>query len=350
MVEDVLPRSDATPLSPRQQWPRWAPFAATAVSGTLAGAVAIGALAGQHALAGLPGVAIPGAVVLLVGAVFAVATVRPWGLRLPHRLVSVVVWTVAGLCLAGSCWLLLDLSQLVVEGTITDRDGNSGWLQFGERLALTAVGALFVATALAWRRTTLCARCGHVHAVVTVATEPPDPRPASRRVQLIAYLGCLAWLPYGGLHTLGALGVQGIEPGGYEPQLIAAVAFWAAIGLAIFLLLGLVSPWGQVFPWWAPPLAGRRVPRFLPIVPVWLIAPTFVLYGLGSAVFVLLLASGLVSWGDGDGDLGLVGFAQPISFAGYGVALVIAAISYQLRTRPVPAVFAPCPVAPKERV
>lgn len=256
------------------------------------------------------------------------------------------MWTVAGLCLAGSCWLLLDISQLLLEGTVTGRDGNSGWLSFGERLALTLTGALFVATALAWRRTELCVRCGHVHSVVTTATRPPEPRPASRRVRWVAYAGCLAWLPYGGLHMLGALGVPGIEPDGYEPQTNAAIAFWVAIGLAIFLLLGLVSSWGLVFPWWAPPFAGSRVPRFLPIVPVWLIAPTFVLYGIGSGVFVLLLAFGLVTWGDGDGDLGLIGFAQPISFSGYGAALVIAAVSYQLRTRPVPAAVAPCPVLP----
>jgi hypothetical protein len=112
-----------------------------------------------------------------------------------------------------------------------------------------------------------------------------------------------------------------------------AIALWIGIGLSVFLLLGLVSPWGQVFPRWAPPLTGRRVPRFLPIVPVWLIAPTLVLYGLGSGVFVVLLASGVVSW---HGDIGLIGFAQPISFAGYGLALTIAAISYQARTRPVP--------------
>jgi hypothetical protein len=264
--------------------------------------------------------------VLAVGATAALATVRPWGGRLPRGLVAGAVWTAAGLCLAGSCWLLLNLCQLALQGTVTDRHGRPDWLPFGERLGLTVAGALLVTTALARRRTVAGARRGDVHPLV-----PSGPRAASRRVRRIAYAGCVAWLPYAGLHTLGALGVPGVEPGGYQPSPEMAIALWIGIGLSIFLLLGLVSPWGQVFPRWAPPLAGRRVPRLLPIAPVWLIAPTFVLYGLGSGVFVLLIAFGALSW---QGDFGLIGYGQPISFAGYGLALVIAAASYQARTRP----------------
>ncbi|MBG0567809.1 hypothetical protein [Actinoplanes aureus] len=342
MAEDVLPRADTAPVGLRQQWPRWAPSAAAA-SGILGVAVGIGALNGEHRLAGLPGLAVPGAVVLLFGAIMAAGTVRPWGRRLPHRVVTFSLWTVAGLCLTGSCWLLLNLCQLALQGTVTNRAGESDWLPFGERLALTLVGALMVSTALARRRSVTCARCGEVHPVVTLSTRPADPRPAPRRVRRIAYAGCLAWLPYAGLHTLGAFGVPGIEPHGDQPRTDVAIVFWVAIGLAVFLLLGLVSPWGQIFPRWAPPLTGRRVPRFLPIVPVWLIAPTFVLYGIGSGVFVMLLAFGVVTWRGGDTEFGLIGFAQPVSFTGYGLALVIAAISYQLRTRPVPTAVAPCP-------
>jgi hypothetical protein len=327
-----------------QEWPRWAPPAAAAVSGVLGAAVGIGAFAGQRHLAGLPGAAVPGAVLLLIGTVMALATIHRWGRRLPRRLITGSLWTVAGLCLIGSCWLLLDLCQLAIEGTVTDRDGRSGWLGFVERLGLTLAGALFVATALAWRRTVVCARCGHLHLVMTAAARPAPPRPASRRIRWIAYAGCLAWLPYAGLHTLSALGVPGIEPHGDQATIGEVTPFLFAIGLAIFLLLGLVSPWGQIFPRWAPPLAGRRVPRFLPIVPVWLIAPTFVLYGLGSGVYVLLLLSGVATWHGRSGVDGAIGYGQPISFAGYGLALTVAAISYQLRTRPIPIDVTPCPV------
>jgi hypothetical protein len=87
------------------------------------------------------------------------------------------------------------------------------------------------------------------------------------------------------------------------------------------------------------------VPRLLPIVPVWLFAPTLVLYGFGSAVYALLLVTGVMTW-DG-GDLGLIGFGEPVSFVAYGAALAVAAVSYQSRTRPVPVRGAACPV-PRE--
>jgi hypothetical protein len=334
----------------RSRWPlqdgqvqRWVRPAAAAVSASLAVAVGVGASIRQERLAGIPEAAVPGAVVLLAGAVAALATMQPWGRRLPRHLVTGTLWTVAGSCLACSCWILLDLCQLVLQGTVTDRAGKSDWLPFGERFGLTIAGALFVGTALAWQRTIVCTRCGRVHAVVTTGPRPAQLRPASQRVRWIGYAGCLAWLPYAGLHTLGALGVPGIEPDGYRPPVEVAIVFWFGIGLSVFLLLGLVSPWGLVFPRWVAPLAGRRVPRMLPIVPVWLIAPTFVLYGLGSAGYVLLLAFGVVTWHGGHGHIGVIGFAEPTSFAGYGLAVTIAAVSYHRRTRRVPAVVAPCP-------
>ena len=106
--------------------------------------------------------------------------------------------------------------------------------------------------------------------------------------------------------------------------------------------------WWQDWPRWAPPatavpwLAGRRVPRMLPITPVWLIAPTLILYGFGGGVYALPLVTGVLTW-DG-GDIGLVGFGQPVSFVAYGAALAVAAASYQSRTRPVPVQGATCPV------
>jgi hypothetical protein len=153
----------------------------------------------------------------------------------------------------------------------------------------------------------------------------------------------MAWLPYGGVHLLSVLGVPGLEPDGYRPSPSMAVALCVGLGLAVFLLLGLVRPWGMVFPRWTILLAGRPVPRFLPIVPVWLIAPTFVLYGLGAGVYVMLLVGGVLQWHGRSGldAVGYIGVAQPISFAGYGLALTVCAVSYQLRTRPTPVTLPP---------
>jgi hypothetical protein len=284
--------------------------ATAALTALLAAGTGIGAVAGHDQFAGFPHAAWPGVVVLLLASA-AVLSRRRWA-----------AWTMAGVLLAGSCWLLLNLVELALTGTVTDRHGDPAWLAFLERLGLTAAGALLVAT-------TVRRRAGGLR---------PPAHAAPPRIRWIAYAGCAAWLPYGGVHLLSALGVPGLEPDGFRPSAGMAVALCAGLGLAVFLLLGLVRPWGMVFPRWTILLAGRRVPRFLPIVPVWLIAPTFVLYGLGSAVYVVLLVGGVVQWHGRTGldVLSFIGVAQPISFAGYGLALTVCAVSYQLRTRPTP--------------
>jgi hypothetical protein len=321
-----------------RRWSALSGYAAAATAATFGLAVAAGIGAGERSFAGFPYAAIPGIVFLLVAAAVAVATLKP------RRWQPPVLWAIAGVSLAGSCWILLNLVELALAGTVTDRDGNPGWTEFLERLALVIVGVLLAATAVAVRRRTAgsCPRCGTVHAPGRTARRYPGAQAAPRTVRMIAYAGCLAWLPYAGSHTLAAFGVPGIEPDGYRPRADAGVALWVGVGLAVFLLLGLVHPWGMVFPRWTLWLAGRRVPRFLPIVPVWLIAPTFVLYGLGAGVYAVLLATGVLEW-HGTSGIGAIGAAQPISFAGYGIALSVAVISYQLRTHPTCAEAPPVP-------
>jgi hypothetical protein len=279
----------------------------------------IGAFAGHDQFAGFPHAAWPAAAVLLLASAAVLTRRRP-----PILAVAVVL-------LAGSCWLLLNLVELALTGTVTDRHGDPAWTAFLERLGLTAAGALLIAA-------TVRRRTGGVR---------PPAHAAPARIRWIAYAGCMAWLPYGGVHLLCVLGVPGLEPDGYRPTPSMAVALCVGLGLAVFLLLGLVRPWGMEFPRWTTLLAGRRVPRFLPIVPVWLIAPTFVLYGLGAGVYAMLLMGGVLQWHGRTGldALSYIGVAQPISFAGYGLALTACAVSYQLRTRPTPATLSPTPGA-----
>lgn len=294
--------------------------AATAAFTALFGiGTGIGAFAGHDQFAGFPHAAWPGAAVLLLASA-AVLTHRRWA-----------AWAMAVVLLAGSCWLLLNLVELALTGTVTDRHGDPAWLAFLERLGLTAAGALLVAT-------TVRRRAGGLR---------PHAHAAPTRIRRIAYAGCIAWLPYGVVHLLSAFGVPGLEPEGFRPSAGMAIALCAGLGLAVFLLLGLVRPWGMVFPRWTILLAGRRVPRFLPIVPVWLIAPTFVLYGLGAGVYIMLVIGGGLQWHGRAGldALGYIGLAQPISFAGYGLALTACAVSYQLRTRPTPLTLPPTPEA-----
>jgi hypothetical protein len=328
-------------------WQRWASWAGHAASGAAAlyGCVLlVAALMGYRSFIGvtdlgLPDVTWPGAAVLLIGSVIADATVRPWGGRVPPRALSAGAWGVAVLALVGSCMVLLNLIQLVLTGTVTDREGDSDWSTLAERLCLAVVGALFVATALSHARRSagVCPRCGRAHPPQMPDRRHPPPHAAPSAVRRIAYAGCCAFLPYLVLHTLGAAGVPGIEPNGFRPTWSMLLAGVCGIGLAVFLLLGLVRPWGMVFPRWTLWLAGVRVPRFLPLTPVWVIAPTLALYGTGSGI---LAGAGVL----GD-DLYGIGGAASLAFGGYGWALAIAAVSYQLRTRPL---CAPAPIQGSE--
>lgn len=301
----------------------WAASTSSAIYG---GTVLTAATMGRHAFIGLTNAAWPAAAVLLAGAAVAAATLAAPPQRASWRMVSAALWTVAGLALAGSCWVLLSLIELILTGTVRDRDGNSDWLAFSERLSLAVVGALFMATAVAWQRrgAKACPRCGTTHPPMTSTRRHPEPRAASPRVRLIACAGAAAFVPYLVLHALGAAGVAGIEPDGFRPPWQAIAGGVLAVGLAVFLLFGLVRPWGMVFPRWTLWLAGRRVPRFLPLTPVWLIAPTLALYGTGSLGYAFFTEYGVVS----------LGGAASIAFGGYGWALGIAAVSYQIRTRP----------------
>jgi hypothetical protein len=287
--------------------------------------VLMAAIAGQRTFIGLAYAAWPAAAVLLVGAAVAAATIAVPKRRAYRRTVSAATWAVAVLALAGSCWVLLDLIELTLTGTVRSRDGHSDWLTFVERLGLIVIGALFAATAMSWQRrgAGVCTRCGRAHPQPSVRWYP-EPRAASPRVRRLAYVGCGVFLPYLVLHTLGATGVAGIEPGGFRPPWPVVAAGYGGVGLAVFLLLGLVRPWGMVFPRWTLWLAGRRVPRFLPLIPVWLVAPTLALYGAGSLIYAFFTEYGVVS----------LGGAASIAFGGYGWALGVAAISYQIRTRP----------------
>jgi hypothetical protein len=125
--------------------------------------------------------------------------------------------------------------------------------------------------------------------------------------------------------------VPGIEPTDFRPPLYFVVPLAVGIGLAVFLLLGLVRPWGMVFPRWTLWLSGRRVPRALPLTPVWLIAPTLSLYGILLVVIAVLLVTGVMA---GDGGPPVLIAAAGLSFGGYGTALAVVAVEYQRRTRP----------------
>ncbi|MBB5078908.1 hypothetical protein [Nonomuraea endophytica] len=103
---------------------------------------------------------------------------------------------------------------------------------------------------------------------------------------------------------------------------------WAGAGLATFgavggvLTLGLVRPWGEVWPRWVPVLAGRPVPRKLPL-------------GAAGAVTAILASAGAVAvrvtdWTDPSSWL-----VSPMAYwPVWAVALGLATLAYYYRTRP----------------
>lgn len=242
------------------------------------------------------------------------------------------------LALAGSAFVLLNLVELAVDGTVRDRDGRSDWEGFGQRLGFAAVAALFLAAALSWRHRTRnsCPRCGRpAHQPGSVSAVVRPALPASHRIRRIAHLGSLAVVPYYGCHLLRFAdappfrGGDLVAPGDlFIPVFILGTALPAE-----FLLQGLVRTWGMTFPRWTLWLSGKRVPRSLPLAPVWLIAPTLAAYGTGAWVYLILVFTGVLNL-DGSPSEVFLGVAAATAFAGYGWALAIAAVSYQRRTRP----------------
>ena len=98
-----------------------------------------------------------------------------------------------------------------------------------------------------------------------------------------------------------------------------------AVGGAM-LTLGLIQPWGEVFPRWVPFLSGRSVPPALAIVPASLVAVIVTEAGL---MFVRLALTG--HWaGEGENWATL---APQLLWPVWGVSLALATLAYYLRRR-----------------
>ncbi|MBG0567784.1 hypothetical protein [Actinoplanes aureus] len=333
------------PLDWRRRWPAWAGYAASGWALAHGGAVLAATGRGSR-YRGIPAGKWVAGGVLATAAAAAAASVRPWGRRVPSRAVTTGMWGATGVTTAGSAFLLLYLLELAVKGTVTDRDQNTDWPGFADRLSWTAGAALFTGASIAWRRRTrdACVYCGQQHPEGERAgLEYPEPEPPRPWVRNLAYAGCAGLLPYSVMHLLVANGRQPfglkredlIEGGAGGAWLEMHGIPWVdiAAGAGAFLLLGLTHRWGERFPAWTLPLAGRRVPRFLPLIPAWVTGPTLAAYGTVGGGFTALAASGLIR-GRWEADQLRVAGVAMTAFGTFGTALTAAAWSYQQRTRP----------------
>ncbi|WP_257002129.1 hypothetical protein [Streptomyces sp. WZ.A104] len=322
-----------------QQWPRWAGRMAVFWAVAYAG---FGLVCALNETPVFPagdtlGPSAPGWAVTVVGVLAALtcAAVSRYGMRPALR---VLLWTVCGVAGLAAFSLLMDVITLMFG------QGVDNWASAAHR-ALSAAGALLLAaTARSDRR-------------LPVVTSVRAPSAASRPVQFAAWAGTVAFLPYAVMKLTWAFGGTFAGMSGAEMRAISerngASGIWLTLeswgldatvllaALGVFLLWGLVRPWGQVFPRWTPYLRGRRVPRWLPLAPALIGAATLAPYGVLGLSYVALATTGVVTIRPGDfhssGDAHLVGWIGMAAFAVYGLALTVAARSYWFRTRRVPA-------------
>lgn len=317
-----------------RRWPRWCgPLAAFGAAG-YGGVLAVLGSAGSR-LFGVPGLIWVMVTVLAVGSFVTLVTINARRTAPVGRAWAVVLGAVTVVLLAASSFVLLDLIQLVVDGTLRGRDGSSDVGPFVERVGFAALAVPFLLSTIA---STRC-RCGSCPRCTAhdrrQPTREPDPAPAW--VRTAAHVGCLSFVPYYGCHLMRFAGMPPFDGGRLADRgdLFIPIFIICTAIPAETLLLGLVHRFGLVFPRWVPWLAGRSVPRLLPLIPAWLVAPTLALYGTGAWVYVALGASGVVDDHTRGVDY-LLGCAAATAFACYGWALVIAAWSYTRRTTRTP--------------
>ncbi|WP_244888805.1 hypothetical protein [Streptomyces purpureus] len=278
--------------------------------------------------------------VAVLGGVSAAAAVRGH----EGRTVRGLLWAACALSTVTGFSLLMDVVGLLFAHGVDN-------VAAAVLHTLGLLGAVLLAATSHARRPAICARCGTVHTAVV----RPHPSHAPRRVRLVAYGGILAFVPYIGMKMVWALGGTFAGISGAELLRISerngASGVWLTLeswgvdgtvllaALGIFLLFGLIRPWGQIFPRWTLGLSGRSVPRWLPLAPALIGATTLVPYGLGGVGYLALVSMGAASMRLGDSptlqDALLMGWVGHVGFAVYGLALLTASRSYWLRTRPV---------------
>jgi hypothetical protein len=250
------------------------------------------------------------------------------------RWLTGVLWALCGLAAVAAWSLLMDVLALLF-GQAVDS------VPAAVHKALAAAGALLLAGAARARRP-----------VARAAAPSAAPSAAPEAVQLAAWAGTLSFVPYVVMKLIWALG--GSFAGISGDQMYAdyvhngSSGIWLALerwgldgtvllaAIGVFLLWGLVRPWGQVFPRWTLLLRGRRVPRWLPLTPALIGAATLVPYGLVGIGYLSLCTTGVTEIRVGAlataGQSLQIGWVGMCAFAGYGVALAVAVRSYWLRT------------------
>lgn len=339
-----------------RRWPTWAPHAA-AVWGVLFAVVQVTWAASGTTVPWSPDVAYAPTVQLLLSAIAVLAAGSCLATtRTLARRGRVVVAAALMLAVPASVVGMASLpAYFVMLASFSGVDSVTG---LAHDLLSAAGAALLILVAMSYRRRLRgrCPRCGRDHAGgFDGPLAHPGPSVASKRTRVAVYLLMCGLLPWSGVKTIWTLGGDAIgvtaqgwrETNADESGLARALA---SVGIdvtvlaamaAIFLLLGLLYPWGQVFPRWTLILSGRRVPRLLPLLPAWLSSVGLSVYGVFLLIYAPLSATGVLpklepsgAFTTSSGITWMVAFGG-LAFAGLGFGLIAAARSYSARTRPI---------------
>ncbi|GAB2766039.1 hypothetical protein [Amycolatopsis magusensis] len=230
------------------------------------------------------------------------------------RAVVLAGWVVAATLSALGFVLVLDLVALALPGLDLPFELRPFLLRLGCALS----GLAFARLAVALRRQLRggCPDCGRVGGVSRLAVRPRWALAAG----YAAVAGCALRF---GAQTL------------YQDQipLEMSPSWWIFVGGMLaggtLLPLALVHRWGEVWPRWVLPLAGRRVPRLVLLLPAALFA-----LGLVSYFGAFGLVELLVDWISGEPvEQALFLWLAVLGYLAWGLGLGGAAIAYHARTR-----------------
>ncbi|GII80887.1 hypothetical protein Sru01_58690 [Sphaerisporangium rufum] len=206
-------------------------------------------------------------------------------------------------------------------------------------LVLLVGGLVWAAATLGYARATrgACAACGHGPGRRHGAGAPGAW--AVRWGRPVTYLAIAAPWVYAASRIGWAFGVPIGVPAefldtinannpGHGTMIMELVLAGLAIGGSI-LTVGLIRPWGEIFPRWIPWLAGRRVPPAFPVGCAGLVSVGVTAFGLSmSRGLPEFFAGGMVVDGYQMNPLWAL---PPLAFLVWGPALALAALAYDAR-------------------
>jgi len=199
-------------------------------------------------------------------------------------------------------------------------------------MILTLAGAAFLASALYhWRLATYaCERCGRSDSSRTWTT----PESAARWGRWATGVAVAVPVGYATTRIAWALGI----PFGVSQDLLDELGdqryFGAALGLlgvgGAVLTVGLVRPWGEIWPRWIPWLRGRRVPVGVAVIPASIVS--FIVMSAGLMFVRLRFSGGLASAFPGEVS-DIAAWLPEMFWPLWSLSLAAAAYAYWLRRR-----------------